>query len=70
VAPRFTQGLPVQTAQEAAANAPSIEELIAFVEGNNRMPADRKAGLLEQLRSDNPPKAVVERITQRFQSSR
>ena len=70
VAPRFTQGLPVQPAQEAAANAPSIEELIAFVEGNKRMPADRKAGLLEQLRSDNPPKAVVERITQRFQSSR
>ena len=70
VAPRFTQGLPVQTAQQAAANAPSIEDLIAFVENNNRMPADRKAGLLEQLRSDNPPKAVVERVTQRFQSSR
>ena len=42
--------------------------LIAFVEGNSRMPADAKTRVLEQLKADAVPAAMVERIESRMGS--
>lgn len=64
LAPRFADGLPVAVANT---EPPSIEALIAFVEGNPRMPSDRKDQIVAQLRSDPPPE-LVERLTRRYQS--
>lgn len=41
-------------------------ELIAFVEGNTRMPEDAKNRILEQLAQDLVPAQVVDRLTQRM----
>ncbi len=41
-------------------------ELIAFVEGNTRMPADAKARVLEQLAQDRVPAGVIARLEQRM----
>lgn len=43
-------------------------KLIAFVEGNNRMPADAKTRVLEQLKADQVPASMVERIESRMGS--
>ncbi len=40
--------------------------LIAFVEGNSRMPADAKTRVLEQLKAEQVPAAMVERIESRM----
>lgn len=40
--------------------------LIAFVEGNSRMPQDAKTRVLEQLAQDKVPAQVVERLEQRM----
>ena len=40
--------------------------LVAFVEGNQRMPADAKARILGQLKEDRVPAGVVERIESRM----
>ena len=42
------------------------EKLIAFVEGNTRMPKEAKTRLLEQLRQEKVPAQVVERLQQRM----
>lgn len=42
------------------------EKMIAFIEGNNRMPADRKAALLETLQQPEIPQAMYDRITSRM----
>ncbi|WP_170272617.1 efflux RND transporter periplasmic adaptor subunit [Litorivicinus lipolyticus] len=65
LAPRFSDGLPVQVATSEPQADPSIDELIAFVESNTRMPKDRKADILNQLR-DDPPPALVTRLTERL----
>lgn len=66
---------PGQPAQQALGPAPeeTVEltaerraELIAFVEGNTRMPADAKARILEQLARDKVPAAVIARLEQRM----
>jgi hypothetical protein len=41
-------------------------ELIAFVEANDRMPAEAKARVLEQLRSQQVPAQVIERLESRM----
>ena len=41
-------------------------ELIAFVEGNTRMPAEAKARILEQLSQDQVPAQVIARLEQRM----
>ncbi len=41
-------------------------KLLAFVEGNSRMPAERKARIVEQLSQPKVPVAVVERLEQRM----
>lgn len=41
-------------------------ELIAFVEGNNRMPEDAKVRVLEQLAQDKVPAQVVARLEDRM----
>jgi len=41
-------------------------KLLAFVEGNQRMPADAKKRVLAQLQEDEVPARVVERIEQRM----
>jgi len=41
-------------------------ELIAFVEGNTRMPADAKERVLAQLREPSVPAQTIERIEQRM----
>jgi len=43
-------------------------KLIAFVEGNKRMPADAKTRVLEQLKADEVPAEMVERIESRMGS--
>lgn len=62
---------------EAAADAPAAPdlveltperraELIAYVEGNDRMPADAKARVLAQLQQDRVPAQVIARLEQRM----
>ena len=41
-------------------------ELIAFVEGSSRMPAEAKARMLEQLAQEQVPVQVIDRLTQRM----
>ncbi len=41
-------------------------ELVAFVEGNQRMPAEAKARILSQLNEDQVPAQVVERLESRM----
>ncbi len=43
-------------------------KLIAFVEGNTRMPADAKTRVLEQLKAEKVPAEMVERIESRMGS--
>ncbi|HEX9856978.1 MAG TPA: efflux transporter periplasmic adaptor subunit, partial [Paracoccaceae bacterium] len=40
--------------------------LVAFVEGNSRMPAEAKARVLAQLAQDLVPAQVIERLEQRM----
>ena len=40
--------------------------LVAFVEANDRMPAEAKARVLAQLQEDEVPARVVERIEERM----
>ena len=40
--------------------------LVAFVEGNTRMPAEMRSRLLAQLQEDRVPAAVVQRLEQRI----
>jgi len=40
--------------------------LIAFVESNDRMPAERKSRALEQLQDDEVPLTLVERLESRM----
>ncbi|MDX5384400.1 MAG: efflux transporter periplasmic adaptor subunit, partial [Rhodobacterales bacterium] len=40
--------------------------LVAFVEGNTRMPAEMRTRLLAQLQQDRVPAAVVQRLEQRI----
>ncbi len=47
-------------------DAPRRARLIAFVEANNRMPADTKARTLAQLQKDAVPLEVVERLESRI----
>lgn len=42
------------------------EKLIAFVQGNTRMPEEAKTRLLDQLRQEKVPTQVVERLQQRM----
>ena len=63
--PRFADGLPVQVASSEPEPPVSLDELIAFVEQNTRMPSARKSEILDQLRSDPPP-ALVARLTERL----
>ena len=65
LAPRFTDGLPVEIADT---RPPSVADLITWLEGNQRMPAERKAAMLKQLK-DNPPQELIDRLTQRYQGS-
>lgn len=65
IAPRFTDGLPVAIADRTP---PTVAELISWIEGNNRMPAERKTAVLEQLKNDPPPE-LIERLTVRYQSA-
>ena len=44
------------------------EKLIAFVEGNNRMPAEAKARVISQLEQDEVPAQMIERIESRMGS--
>lgn len=68
---------PVRADTGAAAQAPVVPELveltaerraelIAFVEGNDRMPPDAKARVLAQLQQDRVPAQVIERLEQRM----
>lgn len=41
-------------------------QMIAFIEANARIPADRKTQILEALQQERLPKAMVDRITQRM----
>jgi multidrug efflux pump subunit AcrA (membrane-fusion protein) len=58
----------------AAVEAPALisltderrAELIAFVEANDRMPAEAKTRMLEQLRADQVPAQVIERLEGRM----
>jgi hypothetical protein len=40
--------------------------LIAFVEGNDRMPAEAKTRILAQLAEDQVPTRVIERLESRM----
>ena len=51
-----------------ALDAERRARLIAFVEGNTRMPAEAKTRVLEQLKSDKVPAEMVERIEARMGS--
>lgn len=59
---------------QAAPTAPELLELtaerrarlVAFVEGNTRMPAEMRSRLLAQLQEDRVPAAVVQRLEQRI----
>jgi hypothetical protein len=59
---------------QAAPTAPELLELtaerrarlVAFVEGNTRMPAEMRNRLLAQLQEDRVPAAVVQRLEQRI----
>lgn len=42
------------------------KRMIAFIEANDRIPAERKTQILETLKQDRLPRAMVERITQRM----
>ena len=63
-----------RSAQPQAAEAPQMLELdperrarlVAFVEGNPRMPAEAKERVLDQLSRDRVPAAMVERIESRM----
>ncbi|MBN2629871.1 MAG: HlyD family efflux transporter periplasmic adaptor subunit [Rhodobacteraceae bacterium] len=68
---------PVRPAQDGAAAAPAAPEtvdltperraqLIAFVQGNQRMPADAKTRMLEQLSQEKVPAQVIARLEERM----
>jgi multidrug efflux pump subunit AcrA (membrane-fusion protein) len=70
---------PVRPGEGAGAAAPAPQaaemveltperraELIAFVQGNDRMPADAKARVLDQLAQDRVPAQVIQRLEQRM----
>ena len=66
------QGSGGQGAREGA-DGPTIPldaerraKLVAFVEGNQRMPADAKTRILAQLKEDAVPEALVERLESRM----
>lgn len=69
---------PIRATPEGAVTAASTEmltldpdrraRLIAFVEGNDRMPAEAKARLVAQLAEDQVPAAVVARLESRMGS--
>ncbi|MCT4554407.1 MAG: HlyD family efflux transporter periplasmic adaptor subunit [Pelagimonas sp.] len=75
--PLLGAGIRVNPLRGAAARAPVAPEmlelsaarrarLVAFVEANQRMPADRKRRLLETLQKDKVPAATVQRIESRM----
>lgn len=75
--PLLGAGLRVRPIQQGAAEVPEAPEmvvldperrarLIAFVEGNQRMPAEAKARVLAQLSEEQVPARMVARIEQRM----
>mgnify|MGYP000963886387 FL=1 len=65
---------PLRGGVDEAPKAPTMVELsderrakiVAFIEGNNRMPAEAKARILSQLSEPQVPAKVVERIEGRM----
>lgn len=58
-------------AQQASAETVAVpddqrQRMIAFIQANDRIPADRKSQILDALKQERLPKAMVERITQRM----
>ncbi len=75
--PQIGVGIKVNPLRDGTAVSPSEPEnitldpdrrarLIAFIESNDRMPADVKARILGQLQQDEVPKEVVDRLEERM----
>ncbi|MEM7441550.1 MAG: HlyD family efflux transporter periplasmic adaptor subunit [Pseudomonadota bacterium] len=57
------EGAEIETVQVAEDKR---AQMIAFIQNNGRIPADRKTQIIETLKQDRLPKAMVDRITQRM----